>query len=324
MPRLIQIKDYRVRFATCSRGFNEWRSNITVSTSDSSTSCDIRFVEDPATWQQFESVNETGWSQLYLPASDFANANLFGTVRALNESLPTARKLRVLLGDPPLSGQANERGPAWRGEVNARDAHFAEVVEDQVLARGQRALLIAGAAHFARISDAAPPEGNVVQRLELKYPGTIFVVVPHVIFDETRAVRPDEVRELEARLAAWPVASLATVHGWLGGLDAYLHFDNTAQIVDPDGTERLVRVPYIGPDGTPVTKLQLSEMADALLYLGPQEPLTFTPPANSLTRRWLDPTDLSASQLAIARRNTDKSVLLQQSQPAATGLTQSI
>lgn len=228
-------------------------------------------------WRNVGGVGHAFESPIY--------ANFFRTVRALNKTLPTARKLRVLLGDPPLGGQTNERGPAWRGEVNARDAHYAEVVEDQVLARGQKALLIAGAAHFARISDAAPPEGNVVQRLELKYPGTIFVVIPHVIFDETRAVRPDEVRELEARLAAWPVASLATVHGtWLGGLDAYLHFDNIAQIVGPDGTERLVRVPYIGPDGTPVTKLQLSEMADALLYLGPQETLTFTPLADPLTR----------------------------------------
>lgn len=107
MSRLIQIKDYRVRFATCSRGFNEWRSNITVSTYDSSTSCDIRFVEDPATWQQFESVNETGWSQLYLPASDFADV-----VTLLRGEQP----LYVVLYGPPDSRAMIQSDPEPPGD----------------------------------------------------------------------------------------------------------------------------------------------------------------------------------------------------------------
>ena len=208
-------------------------------------------------------------------------AQFFHTVRALNQRLPGSGQLRVWLGDPPADNQTGERGPARWDELNARDAHYARVVEDQILAHGERALLIAGAGHFGRISDAYPQEGNVVQRLELKYPRTISVVVPHVIFDETVTARLDEVRELETRLAAWPVPSLATVKGtWLGELAAYLHFDNLAQIIEPDGTERVVRVPYIGPDGAPVTELRLSDMVDALLYLGPQHTVTFTPPAS--------------------------------------------
>ena len=206
-------------------------------------------------------------------------AQFFHTVRAINQTLPSTQRLRVLLGDPPIDGQTGQRDPTvWSG-LNPRDAYYATVVERHILTHGQRAFLIAGGGHFTRISDAAPHEGNVVQRLELKYPGTLFVVVPHVIFDETMAVRQDEVRDLEARLAAWPIPALATVRGtWLGELDAYLHCDNVAQIIEPDGTERLVRVPYIGPDGAPVSELRLSEMVDALLYVGPQHTLTFSPP----------------------------------------------
>ena len=207
-------------------------------------------------------------------------AQFFYTVRTLNQGLPASQQLRVLLGDPPVDSQTGQREADIWDKLNARDAHYAKVVEDQILARGQRALLIAGGAHFSRISDAYPHEGNVVQRLELKHPGTIFVAIPHVIFDETMATRQADVRELEARLAAWPVPSLAIVHEtWLGDLDAYLHFDNVAKIIEPDGTEQLVRVPHIGRDGAPARELRLSEMADALLYLGPQHTLTFTPPA---------------------------------------------
>jgi hypothetical protein len=206
-------------------------------------------------------------------------AQFFHTVRALNQRLPSARRLRVLLGDPPVDDQTGQRDPAIWSLVNARDAYYAMVVEDQVLRHGVRALLIAGGGHFSRISDTSAPQGNVVQRLELKYPGSIFVVVPHVIFEETMAIRAEAVRELETRLAGWPVPALATLHGtWLGEIDAYLHFDNLAKRIEPDGTERFVRVPYIGLDGAPITELRLSDMVDALLYLGPQDMLTFTPP----------------------------------------------
>jgi hypothetical protein len=207
-------------------------------------------------------------------------AQFFHSVRALNQTLPPVQHLRVLLGDPPIDGQTGQRNPAMWSGLNPRDAYYAMVVERHILAHGQRALLIAGGGHFTRISDAAAHEGNVVQRLELKYPGTVFVVLPHVIFDETMAVRQDEVLDLETRLAAWPIPALATIRGtWLGELDAYLHCDNVAQIIESDGSERLVRVPYIGPDGVPVSEVRLSEMVDALLYLGPQHRLTFTPPA---------------------------------------------
>jgi len=206
-------------------------------------------------------------------------AQFFHTVRAINQSLPSDQQLRVLLGDPLVDWQSGPREPAIWKQFNRRDAHYAEVVEGQILAHAQRALLIAGASHFSRISDLDPRDGNVVQRLELKYPGAVFVVVPHVIFEETIAVRPTEVSDLEKQLASWPIPALATVHGtWLAEIPAYLHFDNLAKIIDPDGTERLVRFPYIGRDGNPITEVRLSDMVDALLYLGPQHKLTFTPP----------------------------------------------
>jgi hypothetical protein len=224
-------------------------------------------------WRNVGGVGHAFESPIY--------AQFFHTVRALNQTLPATQQLRVLLGDPPLDTQAGQPDSSLWSGLNPRDAHYAAIVEQHVLAREQRALLIAGAGHFARISDARPAEGTVVQRLERSYPGTTFVVVPHVIFEETTAVRRDEVRALEMRLAAWPIPALAAVQGtWLGELDAYLHFDNIAQIIEPDGTTRVVRVPYIGLDGEPITEVKLGDMVDALLYLGPQHMLTFTPPSS--------------------------------------------
>jgi hypothetical protein len=73
MPRLVQVTSYIARMAAGSQGFNEWRENINISTEDSSTGCDVRFVDDPSAWQNVETVNENGWSMVYLPHAAFQN-----------------------------------------------------------------------------------------------------------------------------------------------------------------------------------------------------------------------------------------------------------
>ena len=68
-------------------------------------------------------------------------------VRALNVKLPPERRVRVLLGDPPIDWNA-VRGPADEDMNDWRDAHFAWVVGEQVLKRRRRALLWIGGAHW--------------------------------------------------------------------------------------------------------------------------------------------------------------------------------
>ncbi|MCK5353899.1 MAG: hypothetical protein KAJ63_02175 [Methyloprofundus sp.] len=71
MARSIKVKSYLIRIATGSLGFNEWRRNITVGSDDTRTYCDIRFVDNPASFQSIEKVRENGPSQLYLPLDAF-------------------------------------------------------------------------------------------------------------------------------------------------------------------------------------------------------------------------------------------------------------
>jgi len=74
MARQVLITSYEVFFATCSQGFNEWRKNIIVHTQDSATNCDIRFVDNPSDLpQDWEKVNENGWSVVYLPSGEFTS-----------------------------------------------------------------------------------------------------------------------------------------------------------------------------------------------------------------------------------------------------------
>jgi hypothetical protein len=94
MARVLQISSYLVRIATSSKGFNEWRANVVVRTEDASTSCDIRLVDDVATWQQFESVDEMGWSTVFVPYTDFEN---------IHTLLRTEQPLFLGIFGPPVS-----------------------------------------------------------------------------------------------------------------------------------------------------------------------------------------------------------------------------
>jgi hypothetical protein len=193
------------------------------------------------------------------------------TVRAVNRRQPAGRRLRVLLGDPPVDWARAQRTEDVRPWLGRRDEHYADVVAREVLDRGRRALLIAGAGHFFRISEFDPADGVVVQRLERRHPGATFVVLPHCGFAETA-----EFSALEARLAGWPLESLAHLAGtWLGAVDArdLLGADTVAEWGG-----------FVGRDGRPVERVTLAELVDAYLYLGPRASLTVSAPNPAIYR----------------------------------------
>ncbi len=174
----------------------------------------------------------------------------FANVRAVNQTLPAARRLRVLLGDPPIDwNKVQTREDA----APFRDRLAREIVEQEVLAKNRKALIIYGGAHIMRNKGG-------ISLIEQKYPQSMFIVLPHFGFFE----RNDE---LEPRFATWPKPSLALVKGtWLGALDGSV-FTRVSMIrVTREGERIGPRNPFAG------TKLE--ELADAYLYFGPSNSLT--------------------------------------------------
>lgn len=189
----------------------------------------------------------------------------FATVREVNRSLPAPRRLRVLLGDPPIDwSKVKDRKDIffWGSQ---RDSHFAEVVEKQVLSKGRKALLIAGGYHLFHNPAPTPSDffDNVVSLLERHHPGQVLVIMTHRGFGPRNG-------ELEPRLSSWPNPGMALIRDtWLGLLDAQLVFP-PSQIV------------MVGPDGkpapNPLERVKLSDIVDAYLYLGPRGSLTISTP----------------------------------------------
>jgi hypothetical protein len=80
----------------------------------------------------------------------------YAAVRAFNLKLPRERRIRVLLGDPPIDWSRVQRIEDVAYFLPFRDQFYASVVRYQVLAKGRRALLVMGEGHFRRNGGRAP------------------------------------------------------------------------------------------------------------------------------------------------------------------------
>ena len=78
---------------------------------------------------------------------------MFRAVRDVNRSLPPERRLRILLGDPPIDWRTVKTTEEYRGWLMQRDSHPATLIQREVLAKGRRALVIYGDGHFQARSE---------------------------------------------------------------------------------------------------------------------------------------------------------------------------
>ena len=169
----------------------------------------------------------------------------FQAVRGVNSSLPGSRKLRVLLGDPPIEWEKIHSLDDLKPWLD-RDSFAAEVVRRQVLARGRRALIIYGDQHLVRPATTAPhgKVGGIVAQLEGS--GTSVFTIHTETRQDLSALQPD--------VASWPKPSLAILRDTELG----------AGIVDSRYPSRLAdqfdAVLYLGPPG----EMTLSKLSRAL------------------------------------------------------------
>lgn len=171
---------------------------------------------------------------------------LFPLVRQINRSLPPARRLRVLAGDPPVDWSMVKTRENLRPFMD-RDSSIASVVEREVLAKHRKALMIFGLLHLMH------GRGAVGMYEVTGYPNLTYVIMAHNGFGNRTSLSKYN-DELERRMASWPVPSLVSLSGtWLADLGfAYLFPDE-------------------GGGG------QISARVDGYLYLGRRDVLLIEP-----------------------------------------------
>jgi hypothetical protein len=109
----------------------------------------------------------------------------FEAVREQNIQRNFEDRIRVLLGDPPIVWEeitaethCDDTDPTcldfW---IMGRSDYFASVIQNESMARGRRALVIAGAGHIRRNPDAEFPI-SLTDELDALQPGAVWALVP--------------------------------------------------------------------------------------------------------------------------------------------------
>jgi hypothetical protein len=162
----------------------------------------------------------------------------YAAVRAVNKKLPRQRRLRIVLGDPPIDWSQVRTREDIALFLPFREEFYASAVRLQVLAKKHKALLIMGAGHFRR---SAGRPGFIENQLLMA------LVQPYVIMPGSNMVAGYD--DLDPRFDQLPAPSFIEMNGsWIGSIPAQ----------NPRG----------GQPGT------LGQTADAYLYLGPRDKLT--------------------------------------------------
>jgi hypothetical protein len=109
----------------------------------------------------------------------------FQAVREQNIQRAQEDRIRVLLGDPPIiwdeitaETDCDDSEPTCLDHwIMGRSDHFASVVRSESIARGRRALVIAGSGHIRRNPDAEFPI-SLTDELDAMEPGAVWTLVP--------------------------------------------------------------------------------------------------------------------------------------------------
>jgi hypothetical protein len=174
---------------------------------------------------------------------------LLREVRSVNASLPERRKLRVLLGDPPVDWNQVHKADDINVWARQRDLYPASLIRREVIAKGRRALVVYGDGHFFRRS----PMPSIVKLLEAAPPVKVFAIA---------TVTDPDLDAKQPGIAAWKQPSLTMLQGSVLGATPLSFF-----------------YPLRGDDWNAI---RMEDAFDALLYLGPPSSITRSVPSPAL------------------------------------------
>ena len=204
---------------------------------DAVADADLRKV-----WEDTTAANPT-WDRPVYEA-------VFRTIREVNTTRPADRRMRVLLGDPPIDWDAVTTTDEYRALSLRRDSFAADLIEREVIARNRRALAIFGDGHFQARTER-PPRSFAAR---LAADGVSFLAI---------ASAGGHIAEVQPDVSTWHPPVIAFVRGTPIGAAEYDFFYGPR----PPG-------PYWAANH------RFEDHLDAVLYLGPvsadtTSPLTF-------------------------------------------------
>jgi hypothetical protein len=198
-------------------------------------------------------------------------ADMFRTIREVNQQLPKGKHLRVLLGDAPyVNDPSAAPGPMMRS-----DTFPAELVRREVIAKKRKALMIYGGMHFLRRQPQCPAEAKVPSM-----PATIVTLLENEgvkvlsVWAFTALGTGQDLTALQPDIDAWPKPSFTFIKHTALGVAPFAFYYPKGSGMMLCGQVTLDIAEAIG--GT------MQDQFDALLYLGPKSEITYAPLSASL------------------------------------------
>jgi hypothetical protein len=229
-----------------------------------------RFVSgDDVPFEELRQVWENGPVTNVVPDKPVYEA-FFRAVRDVNASLPRERRLRVLLGEPPIDWTTVKTFADVVEWGDQRDPFAADLIRREVLGRGRRALIVYGLMHFQRRNERANYETAdwLTGLIERDGATRLFTVW-------TVGNAHTDLRSLQPDVSSWSTPSLALLRGTtLGAMDFASFFTSDGRLGFRDG--KIVPIPR-----NQWGVLPMEEQFDAVLYLGPPSAMTIAPLALS-------------------------------------------
>jgi hypothetical protein len=203
-----------------------------------------------------------------------ADVEWFRQIRRINATRHADRRLRILLGDPPIDwAKVRTRSDhfTWLAQ---RDSYPAALIQTEILGNGRKGLIIYGHLHFQRRNVGSNFEmgdwraETIVSLIERAGPTRVFTIW-HL---------EEILTSLIPETSSWPVPALARVAGTgLGAMDAgrLTPFPPRFRIING----KLEAVPK-----DQYATLPVAQQLDAVLYLGPASREPIAPSAEPCKR----------------------------------------
>jgi len=212
-------------------------------------------------WVETTQANEVWDRDIY--------ADMFRTIREINQTRPKAKQLRVLLGDTPYTYDPAKPGAG----VRRTDSFPAELIQREVIAKKRKALIVYGEMHYLRREPdlppatpgqpVRPPSGTIVSLLEKAGVKVFSVWTFTALGAELPTLQPD--------IATWKKPSLTLIKNTTLGTAPFTFYY-------PKGSGMIRQA---GPNGPVMVDLGeaiggvMQEQFDAVLYLGPKAEITY-------------------------------------------------
>jgi len=209
-------------------------------------------------WRDTRVVNGLWEAPIY--------GQFLAAVREVNQKLPKRRRARVLACAPPINWSRVQSLEDAKTFLD-RDSTCAAILERESLSKNRRVLLVMGDAHVSRRNFYGKAPDNVVNQIESRRPGSVFVV--HTYFGHLKSSREIEQHVVSSGNKVPNLISLKDA--WFGGLE-YTPPRPVTRTRVGGGQAVSEQVTFPSPP-------HLRDVADALLFLGPKQLLTRSRPS---------------------------------------------